>query len=388
MADPLETSCEHEGRHSAASLILGLPIESARIDGLGAGEVRHRGLEVTADNVNDVAVMIIVGALHDDTDGYTWPPSWPPSASAAWKDERALATLIEHHDISRDGYDELIADARALSSRHLFIELETRIADLLGERGYLNAADLRKALEDVSDEPDDDDPEGERDPYGVLSDRAVDFVIARERARRGILAFASTNGDGTKAIDHMEHITLKTVIAQTTDQGLFEAVISTASADRENDTVEPKALVNALAKWPRPIPLAWAHKTGESRDIFGSIDPASVRAVDGEVIVRGQVDFDSERGRDAWRLFKSRVIGFSYGYLQLAPSPRTSGGNHITALDVFEITATPTPMNNDTRVLDTKEIDAINKAAALADAEHNATQRKHATPIAIQTYAA
>ena len=39
------------------------------------------------------------------------------------------------------------------------------------------------------------------------------------------------------------------------------------------------------------------------------------------------------------------------GICPLAAAPRRPGGRHITEFDVFEITATPMPMNADTRVL-------------------------------------
>ena len=115
-------------------------------------------------------------------------------------------------------------------------------------------------------------------------------------------------------------------------------------------------MVTALRKWNRPIPLAWHHSTAAA-DIFGHIDPATVRNVNGEVVAGGQVHLDSNVGHEAWRSFKSRAIGFSFGYLVLSATDRPGGGRHITALDVFEVTATATPMNNDTRVLSTKALD-------------------------------
>jgi HK97 family phage prohead protease len=154
----------------------------------------------------------------------------------------------------------------------------------------------------------------------------------------------------------MEHLLLKaTVTTRTTstDQGTFEAVISTQNADRERDIVSAPAMVTALQKWNRPIPLSWNHSTA-AQDIFGSVDPQSAVEKDGEVLVKGQVDLESQVGKEAWRSFKSRTVGFSFGYLILEAANRKGGGRSITGLDVFEVTATPTPMNNDTRVLATK----------------------------------
>lgn len=153
----------------------------------------------------------------------------------------------------------------------------------------------------------------------------------------------------------MEHLTLKAVTT-TTDQGLFEAVISTETSDREKDIVSAQGMVDALQKWNRPLPLAWNHNT-EAESIFGAIDPKSARVVDSEVVVAGQVDMESKVGKEAWRTFKSRTVGFSFGYLVLQARNIKGGGRNITELDVFEVTATPTPMNNDTRVLFTKAVD-------------------------------
>jgi len=153
----------------------------------------------------------------------------------------------------------------------------------------------------------------------------------------------------------MQHLMLKAAVAVTTDQGLFTAVISTESVDRERDIVVASAMVDALSAWPRPIPLAWEHST-KAEDIFGHIEPMTVREVDGEVIAQGQVDLETKVGQEAWRSFKNRTLGFSFGYLipDGGAKAREGGGRYITQLDVFEITATRTPMNNDTRVLEVK----------------------------------
>lgn len=155
----------------------------------------------------------------------------------------------------------------------------------------------------------------------------------------------------------MEHLLLKATVAVDTDQGVFEAVISTQSVDRERDIVSPDGMVSALRKWNRPVPLAWNHST-DAKDIFGAIDAQTARVQDGEVIVKGQVDLESEVGKEAWRSFKARTVGFSFGYLIINATKRASGGRNITELDIFEVTATPTPMNNDTRVLSTKAAEA------------------------------
>ena len=80
-----------------------------------------------------------------------------------------------------------------------------------------------------------------------------------------------------------------------TDQGVFEAVISTATIDREKDIVEPAGMVKALSKWNRPIPLAWNH-TSRLRTSSGPLTVSRPRLwTANEVEVGGQVDLESGR---------------------------------------------------------------------------------------------
>lgn len=156
----------------------------------------------------------------------------------------------------------------------------------------------------------------------------------------------------------MEQLLLKAVTTAA-DQGAFEAVISTATIDRERDIVDANAMVIALQKWvqvDKRIPLLWNHST-DPEDLIGHIDPASAKNVNGEVVVNGWIDQSIKRGEQIWRLVKSGTLGFSFGYLITSSTKRKGGGRHITGLDVFEATATSIPMNGDTRVLSWKSAD-------------------------------
>ena len=154
-------------------------------------------------------------------------------------------------------------------------------------------------------------------------------------------------------MDEKAHITFKAVTTVSTDEGVFEAVISTATIDRELDIVEPQAMVDALQKWVplgKKVPLRWNHGT-RPEHVIGHIDPNSATIANNEVTVTGWVDQEAQLGGDAWRLVKSGTLGFSFGYMVTEGTKRLGGGTHITAMDVFEVTATPGPMNADTRVL-------------------------------------
>ena len=163
----------------------------------------------------------------------------------------------------------------------------------------------------------------------------------------------------------MERLFLKATTT-TTELGVFSAVISAVSVDREGDRVDPEAMVKALRAWVptgKLVPLHWNH-SGAAEDIFGTIDPESAKAIDGEVHVDGKVDMESPRGKDAWRLIKSGAMGFSFGYLVPEGGAKTNefGGKDIFALDVFEVTGTTTPMNNDTRVTGWKSAKQLTSA--------------------------
>jgi hypothetical protein len=95
----------------------------------------------------------------------------------------------------------------------------------------------------------------------------------------------------------------------------------------------------------------------------------------GEVSADGYIDQSFERGKHAWRLVKSGTLGFSYGYLIKAAEPRGTGqGLHISAMDIFEVTATPIPANGDTRVLSYKSLAELKAAMTALEQEEEEHQ--------------
>jgi HK97 family phage prohead protease len=177
----------------------------------------------------------------------------------------------------------------------------------------------------------------------------------------------------------MEHLLLKAATTATTDQGTFEAVISTPTIDREKDIVEPSAMVNALTKWAglgKLVPLAWAH----TDEVVGNVDPSTVRVLNGEVVVKGQVDMSTPRGEETWRLVKSGTLSFSFGFLipDGGATKRTGGGLQIKEIDVFEISVVPVaPANNDTRVIGWKSHIADRELAEATDELKAELQRQN-----------
>jgi len=176
----------------------------------------------------------------------------------------------------------------------------------------------------------------------------------------------------------MDHLLLKAATTAT-DQGIFEAVISTASEDRDGDIVEPFALVKALAKWAdigKLVPLAYSHRDPSTGHfvVVGHIDPATARVDGNQVITKGFVDQSTERGAETWRLVKSGTLSFSYGYLVPEGGATKRAGKktgfHITELDLYEISVVPVgPANNETRVLEFKSAEDLRKESERRERE-------------------
>jgi len=169
----------------------------------------------------------------------------------------------------------------------------------------------------------------------------------------------------TVSLEQLEH---KTYAASTTstDQGLFTALVSTPEVDREHDVVARGAFATTIANWRgsgKMLPLAWNHGA-DPEDLVGYIDPAQMHEGKDGLTVGGKVDLDTDRGQQVWRLLKSGSLGFSFCFMATRERNRADGIREIAEVDVFEISATPTPMNAGTRVLSTK--------AATAGARHKA----------------
>jgi hypothetical protein len=290
----------HEAGHCAAALLTGLPVSSITAPTYTIGELladsdpdAAAGSVVICADLDDpdelrkYALCLLAGHLEEgpglgDT---VWPPVWPlVRTESEASDEAKLIKCVEALKLDRAGYGQLKADAHDLVCSRPFERLVTAISHLLEQRPHLDGPTLLKVK-------------------------------------------AATQGDT------VEYLLLKATTLST-DQGTFEAVISTEAVDREKDIVSAPAMVSALRKWNRPIPVCWNHSTSAA-DIFGTLDPQSVRAIKGEVHAGGQVDLDSTVGQEAWRAFKSRSVGFSFGHLLIESTPRPGGGRHIHALDVF-----------------------------------------------------
>jgi uncharacterized protein len=146
-------------------------------------------------------------------------------------------------------------------------------------------------------------------------------------------------------------------------------VASTYDVDRQGDVVAPGAFAKTLADWRsagRMVPLHWDHSS-EPEDIVGYVDPSDMEETQAGLTVKGKVDLETERGREAWRLLKANTVGFSFGYLATKTHDRDDGVRVLDEIDIFEVTVTAAPANNRTRVLDLKSASAFDADAYFRD---------------------
>lgn len=98
----------------------------------------------------------------------------------------------------------------------------------------------------------------------------------------------------------------------------------------------------------------WDHETGKPENVIGTVDPKTLRETRDGLLAEAKLDLEgSETAREAWRAIKSDSIGVSFGYLAEEESVE-DGTRLLKAIDLYEISLTPTPMNADTRVVSWK----------------------------------
>ena len=113
----------------------------------------------------------------------------------------------------------------------------------------------------------------------------------------------------------MQHVTVKTAVAETTELGHFAAIAAAYSTDRQGDRIVPGAFALTIARWQesgKHIPLHWNHGS-KAEDIIGEVDPQTMIEVEEGLFVEGDLDIhDTDVARQAWRSVKKNRVGLSF----------------------------------------------------------------------------
>lgn len=146
------------------------------------------------------------------------------------------------------------------------------------------------------------------------------------------------------------------------EEGDFIAYASTfgGEPDSVGDVIQKGAFTQSLADWQAkgaPIPLLFGHRMDDPAYNIGHI----VKAVEDEhgLLVWGRLDLEAEKGRDTYRLIKSRrltQLSFAYDVVESEPLRLAKGGwgKTLKELKIHEVSLVPLGANRNTAVLAVK----------------------------------
>lgn len=127
------------------------------------------------------------------------------------------------------------------------------------------------------------------------------------------------------------------------------------NVDSYGDIVEPGAFKDTLTAWEAkgdPIPLLWGHDLYDPFNNIGGITEAVED--DKGLLVTATIDLDNPTGAQVYRLIKGRrVTDMSFAY-RVQAEHKAADGNHLTQLDVIEVSIVPVGANAETDILAVK----------------------------------
>lgn len=122
--------------------------------------------------------------------------------------------------------------------------------------------------------------------------------------------------------------------------GAFEGVLSTyGNVDEVGDVCEPGCFDASVARSPRRT-LLWQHDQADPIGSFEVTDTVSALAI------RGRINLDVSRGRDAYALLKAGdITGLSIGYVAVQADYDGNGVRHLREVDLLEGSLVTIPAN-------------------------------------------
>lgn len=130
------------------------------------------------------------------------------------------------------------------------------------------------------------------------------------------------------------------------------------SVDLVGDTILPGAFSDSIKRFRKDnkmIPMLSGHSMDK---VIGGFDPSKMRETEDGLYVEGQIDLDTQRGREDFSLMKKGFMsGMSIGgYTTPEDSTMRSDGRDIMKFDLHEISVTPMPAEPNAQVTDVKAV--------------------------------
>jgi HK97 family phage prohead protease len=159
-------------------------------------------------------------------------------------------------------------------------------------------------------------------------------------------------------------------------EGQFTAYASVfGNKDSYGDVVTKGAFSNDLQRWEKsgnPIPLLFGHNMSDPDYNIGHVVDA--KEDDTGLLVTAQIDLESTKGRQVYRMLKGRRINqmsFAYDVLDAAPGTRqkddsdeSESFNELRELKVYEVSVVTIGANQETEILAVKQVpEVVNRLA-------------------------
>lgn len=144
--------------------------------------------------------------------------------------------------------------------------------------------------------------------------------------------------------------------------GIFKGIASTADIDLDGDIVLPESFRESLNKFQdrkKPIPMKFMHNP---QKIIGGF-PAELAFIDDRgLFVEGQINLETQLGREAFALIKQGVIqDMSVGFVPI--EFKDEGENRVfTKVKLIEISPVDHPANENANITEVKSIKDIREA--------------------------
>lgn len=184
-----------------------------------------------------------------------------------------------------------------------------------------------------------------------LKDHDVDYIefeAASDKSSNNEIEYKTVN---------FELVETKEIQKNNQNLGIIEGYASTYSnIDRGNDIIEKGAFKKTLKDFIKKNRMIKMHYNHSMDDIIGGFDPSDVKDDEKGLYVKGEINLNVQRGKEAYALAKQGVlsdmsIGYSINDMEYDKNARV-----LKDLTLWEISLVGEPMNPQAQILSVKTV--------------------------------